>query len=421
MNNSILHFIEFDTKEIEKTVKKLIDGEADLAALSEDVEKRVLNLGNSIVSEILQMIDEAIFTSSSRKARWYVEHKDEPRELVDVMGSLKFMRRGYVPKNGGKNIYLLDELLGIEKHEKLTLAAQARVLEEAVESSYAKGGREVNPTDTVSRQTVKKIVHDTDAVELNDVKYTEKKKLQTLYIVADEDHVAAQFWKKKGDLKISERGYKINTIMPKIIVVYEGVVDEAPEGSENHRYKLVGKQNFSGVYKGEAANYRLWQEVADYINERYDTDVLKRVYIEGDGAAWIKTGTEVIENSRFVLDTFHMMEYINKSVSHLSNPDEIKDVLWKCIHNCDLEALREQYNNILNVTESPSKSEEVKGAFKYLKNNWEGIKIQKVEEAGVRGCCAEGQVSHVLSDRLSSFTHGMEHIRLRPHGKAAGV
>ena len=41
---------------------------------------------------------------------------------------------------------------------------------------------------------------------------------------------------------------------------------------------------------------------------------------------------------------------------------------------------------------------------KYILNNWEGIKIKQEEECG--GCCAEGQVSHVLSSRLSSRPMG---------------
>ena len=120
----------------------------------------------------------------------------------------------------------------------------------------------------------------------------------------------------------------------------------------------------------------------------------------------IKTGVEVIDNSRFVLDKLHMVEYINKSVAHLPNKEEIKEIIWECIHTCDLERLGIQYGNILEVTENPGKIEEVKGAFKYLKNNWDGITIQKTEETYVRGCCAEGQVSHVLSDRLSSRPMG---------------
>ena len=51
--------------------------------------------------------------------------------------------------------------------------------------------------------------------------------MRHLHIVADEDHVAAQFWNSKGDLEKNALGHKINTIMPKIIVLYEDVINES--------------------------------------------------------------------------------------------------------------------------------------------------------------------------------------------------
>lgn len=38
----------------------------------------------------------------------------------------------------------------------------------------------------------------------------EKKKVRILHINAEEDHVAAQFWNVKGDLKKNENGIKSN-------------------------------------------------------------------------------------------------------------------------------------------------------------------------------------------------------------------
>ena len=65
-------------------------------------------------------------------------------------------------------------------------------------------------------------------------------------------------------------------------------------------------------------------------------DVLEKVYIAGDGGAWIKAGTEIIENSRFVLDKFHMMKYINTSVAHLlDSADDVKREIWECVNGAD--------------------------------------------------------------------------------------
>lgn len=52
-------------------------------------------------------------------------------------------------------------------------------------------------------------------LEFPALKVEEKKKVKTLYIDADEDHVALQYLEHKGDIRES----RINTVMPWIIYV----------------------------------------------------------------------------------------------------------------------------------------------------------------------------------------------------------
>lgn len=42
--------------------------------------------------------------------------------------------------------YLLDRIIGLEKHERITEDAQARMLKEAVQTSYRRGGEETTQT-----------------------------------------------------------------------------------------------------------------------------------------------------------------------------------------------------------------------------------------------------------------------------------
>lgn len=50
--------------------------------------------------------------------------------------------------------YLLDRVLGLEKHERMTEDAMAAMLDEAVQTSYKRGGEESSLEGTVSKQTV---------------------------------------------------------------------------------------------------------------------------------------------------------------------------------------------------------------------------------------------------------------------------
>lgn len=111
----------------------------------------------------------------------------------------------------------------------------------------------------------------------------EKKALKYPYIDADEDHVALQYLKEKGDIKKP----RINTVMPKLVYVYEGITNE------DGRNELINKKHFGGVYEGGSAIGKLWKEVSEYIGESYDTQKPEKVYINGDGAGRVQTRCHV--------------------------------------------------------------------------------------------------------------------------------
>ena len=406
MYNTIQHFIEDDIKKIEKSIKEIITGEKDAEDLSEEVEERVLKFRTDLLGEIYELLDDEICESISRKKHWNIEHRNQEKILLDTMGKITFKRTGYYNKYTKEYVYLLDKVLGFESGQKITLRSAAKALEETIDSSYSKGGKKASFTDEISKQTVKDLVHKT-VVEMPTKEVETKKKVKHLHIVADEDHVSAQFQEEKGDLPRDTRGYKINTIMPKLICLYEDIANESGEKSKNPRYKLIGKRYFSGVYKGSRANEELWNQVSRYIDDVYDTEYLERVYIAGDGASWIKTGCEYIENSKFVLDKFHMMKYVNKSVTHLlDSAQEGKEEIWQALNSANKDALKDIYKRLQDATEEENKIKDIKVSLRYFLNNWDGIKI-KVEDTGTcLRCCAEGQISHVLSSRLSSRPMG---------------
>ena len=374
--DSIKLFLEKDTPEIYRLYDRILEGTGRLDDLIRVVEDRVLRLGLRMVEELLEQTDRELKELPGRSSRFHVERKNQQKELLCSMGMLHFRRTGYTDLQTQKYVYLLDRLLGIGSHERVTTECIARILEEASESSYAKGGRAASPKDKATKQAVKEWVHGLDFSEPPE-EQKEKKKLPYLHIVADEDHVAAQFHQRKGDLEKDENGNKNNTLLPKLIVLYEDIYDEASEKQQakgKHRYRLTGKHVFSGTHKGSLANEYFWQEVADYIEKTYDTEALERIYIAGDGAPWIKAGTGILVKSRFVLDRFHMMKYVNESVSHLEDSaDDAKSEVWEALNTGDREELGNIYARILAATESESKAEAVKKAYRYFINQWDGI------------------------------------------------
>jgi len=73
--------------------------------------------------------------------------------------------------------------------------------------------------------------------------------------------------------------------------------------------------NFAGIEMKNpvtvaSGTFGYGREVAEYIDKKYDMKNIKKVYICGDGATWIKEGLNWIEKSEFVLDRFHLLKYI---------------------------------------------------------------------------------------------------------------
>ena len=103
----------------------------------------------------------------------------------------------------------------------------------------------------------------------------QKRAVDYLYIDADEDHVALQFREKKGDLTVTEEGHKNNCQISKLVYVYEGVELEKPKSKRN---RLINPYYFGRVCEGKG-NEELWDEIWEYINNTYDLNKVKRIYL----------------------------------------------------------------------------------------------------------------------------------------------
>lgn len=116
--------------------------------------------------------------------------------------------------------------------------------------------------------------------------------------------------------------------MPRIIYVYEGV-----DTDEEGRPRLINTKYFGGVYDGQEEIKKLWTEVLNYINEAYDYEQIDRIYINGDGAPWIRTGEKIIPKSKFALDKYHMHKYIIAATSHLEDSaEDARSDIYRSIH-----------------------------------------------------------------------------------------
>lgn len=391
MINSIQHFQTEGTKNLQKVFDDFSKDLSKMAEMVYGVTEEITKLGLALIAEELETYDELLREKKYIRKGWYIVKRDETT-LTTSLGDVVYRKTLFLNKKTGIRCYLLDELMKMESHTRITEDAVARILDEAVESSYRKGGENACISGgSISKMTVMNKIHSLSFPKPSPS--PEKKKAEILYIDADEDHVSLQYMEKKGDL----RKPRNNTIMPKIAYVYEGVCEE--EG----RPKLMGTKYFGGVYEGTEGVKQFWNEIYEYIETAYDTEILKRIYINGDGAAWIKAGTKYIAQSKFVLDKYHMHKYIMAATAHLEDlAGDVRSEIYRAIHKKKKWMAEGIFDKILTVTEKESKKKAVQISKDYILGNWSGIMQSMTNKDENIRCSAEGHVSHIYADRMSS-------------------
>ena len=411
MINSVKYFEENSIKIFEKIETNFMNDPTKMAELVRGVTEEVHKLGLRIIQECLEDTDQLIRESMLRKKHWYIEHNDE-KQLITSLGTVRFHKTLFKNKETGNGCYLLDQLMGMERHERFTEDAVANLLEEAVQTSYRRGGEAASLEDDVSKQTVMKKIHALD-FPVDDSKPEKKKAVDYLYIEADEDHIALQFNEKKGDLEISDNGRKNNCVISKLVYIHEGLkpVSTINEGTEEERkskrWELINPYFFCRVCKGKE-NELYWDEIFNWINNHYDLTKVKKIYLNADGGSWIQSGPRRIDGITYVLDEFHLQKYITRLTSHmLDSANDAREELYQALRKDDKEgfiSITERLKDALKNLEAGEKR--INDSRDYILNNWTAARLRLKKEEGVIGSSTEGHVYHVLSSRMSTRPMG---------------
>ena len=401
MYNSIKYFEEECITRFEKLEDSFMREPQKFAEYVHGLTKELHNLGLRMIQESLEEMNTMLRNSQKRLQHWIVESHDT-KQLITTLGTVTFEKTLFTNRETGQSEYLLDRIVNLEKHERISEDALARMLKEAVQTSYRRGGEETSLTTNVQKQTVKNKIHALEFPKNTD-KPEHKKEVEYLYIEADEDHASLQFREKKGDLEENENHQKNNCLITKLVYVHEGIEKEAPKSK---RHKLVNPYYFCGTSYGEE-NTVFWDEVYEYINNHYDLDKVKKIYLNADGGAWIKSGMKRIAGITYVLDEFHLEKYLTKLTSHMKDSrEDATDELRSAIRSKTKKDFEEIVERLEGCLENETGMRRISDAREYILSNWSAAKLRLRHQNGVRGSSTEGHVSHVLSSRMSSRPMG---------------
>ncbi len=410
MKNIIHYFNEECIRKFGELREKLYEDPEDLAGFILGIRRETDEIARRAIQEVIQEMNDMIKEMPERKRSWVVEHKGDSKKLTTSVGDIVFQKTLYRSKretdeNGRPLLcYLVDKVLGLSPNQTMSDDVIAAILREAVQTSYRKGGEAASP-DGVTKATVKNILHALIFPRNYRVPAV-KKVVEYLYIEADEDHYHLQFQNEKGDLERNSAGRKNNGAVNRLIYVHEGIEPEAPRSK---RYRLINPHYFC---RGEGEDNRdLWKEVFSYINDCYDTEKIRKIYLNSDGGLWIQSGYRRMAGITFVLDGYHLKKYISGMTSHMKEGKEkAVSEIYDCIRNKTKAEFLEHVKGLEEAAGQESGLRRIREASGFITSNWMAAKYRLKNSPGIVGSSTEGHVYHVLSSRMSTLAMGWSRL-----------
>jgi len=350
---------------------EVIGGGVEYQQFQEELRDSLNSLGAQVCGLVLEGMDKYLMENRQERKGWVIERREDEKSILTQFGTVRYKRTYYSNKQTGENAYLVDRMAGIAPHEKVDGIVKGKLVEIAASRPYRESGKEWGG-EIVSGQTVMKSIRGFDAGKVGLPEVELKRQIKTLYIEADEDHVSGRDGKKRE---------------PKLVYVHEGW------NWKNKRVMLKHPYYIAGMYKRAD---ELWTQVWEYMDATYDLKGVEKIFIAGDGAKWIRQGQEVIPGAIYVLDRYHLEQYIRRAVG---NDYESRKAIWAGIKESSQEKVIAGLKQADNKSAGRRRDWVVK-AVKYISNNWDGIEAYKKYPEHL-GSNAEGHVGHILSNRLS--------------------
>lgn len=262
-----------------------------------ELEHNIYNSTNSlnldVLRNILESLDLEYKYSKKRKDKYYIQQTRE-RTLITSLGLISFNKTYYKSKkkvNGKYRYYsYLEDYLGVSKWAKITLAAETKLINNALDNGYTWSGNNSIPNYTISRQTISSKIKNINYNYQEELKVEETPNI--IYIEADEVHANLQ--SRDKDTK--------NRMVP-VILTHEGHKEEFVKKKQLKEQHYIA----SSILKTD----KLWEETYKYLNNKYNLTKEPKIFISGDGWPWIKGFDIAFPNAIYVLDAFH---YFNKTI-----------------------------------------------------------------------------------------------------------
>lgn len=359
-------------------------------SLEKDILSTALECAREAFRKLLEQIDSLI--RRYRPADLRITHKRSTWYRT-CLGPIRITRRQYRNQDG-RYRYLLDELLGMDKHRHTTYAVKEIACRLAGEMPFRRSAEVLSRTTAIdlSYKTIHRLV-------------------QTVLACSQDKADQATTWlEETGELPQSE-GRETDRLM----IEADGVIlplqresarkAEVKLGIAYEGWRKVGKDRYSTTNKTYHADIvdtgTFWTGMMLKLHKNYDLGRAQYV-IGGDGAAWIKEGVDYF-GGQYQLCRYHL----NRALCHAMGHDKetLKLVQHSFNHGHSQAALK-QLKDAANSYKD-EKAKDIRRVIRYIESNATGLKdyregVNSQEGTLRRTGAIEGNIDKLIVRRMKN-------------------
>lgn len=377
---------------------KITEEELNFNRLEQKIWEHQMRQGQAILEKALEKIDEHLADSRGDG----LKNKGlRQKYLSCLFGDIQYCRRAYYDEQG-KFRFLLDEKIGLDGNQRVSVARGKLEAELASMKSYRKaedvfwlllGG---SRSFEAIRQGVFKVGREMQEEQEEEAEAIFEGK------VADEDLGEREFAVLEADgTMIHLQGERQKKAEVKLGVGYDGWEPRYKKGRKRKGFSLAHKFIYMGIEEGE----RFSEKLSLFAKKYLGLDKVKHLLVGGDGATWITENLlGCFVNATYQLCRFHLNRAIKTALGH-------NKVLQRIIkHGLRRNAIDEVLKFLQREARRvPDKRTKIKDLMVYIENNRQGIngirklrkKLSKKEREKLRGTGAiEGNIDKAVANRL---------------------
>ena len=372
-------------------------------------EEELYEVGVSIARYMLEKfaeyLDGQIRENRPKKA---LENCGKAEKYLSTrMGDIRYSRTRYYDREAGGYRYLLDEALGLEKHQTISIGRRQLEARLAITTgSYrsAAGELEASTGSTRSHEAIRGVVLEEGARIQRMQQYQLQREYaleggytgephDAVYVEADGTHVHHQ----RSDRK---RGKGLEV---KVGICYTGKRPRYRGGS-GHAKLLENKYIYLDIRPGPA----FMKDLSLVAEREAGLSQAKHVFVGGDGAGWIRKGMAMnFAGAHYKLCDYHLNTQVTEALAGMG---KLKQGVKSRLKKYDVAgALRALWDGTMKCSDH-KQFEKLSRLYQYIDNNREGIWDVSLFGDGEVGVAierlggVENNVDNAVADRFKK--HG---------------